>query len=112
MCPLGTNDSDELTHFLCFPEAPARWGISCVHLYLEISPTRTDKPWAEGRRTGASALLTSLAMFTRKERFIEHGETGWRNRELKAGMIMGTGPMPERPREAMLNRPCLPEDFP
>ena len=72
--PLGTNDSDELTHFLCFPAALARWRISCVHFHLEISLTRTDKPWKEERRTGTTMLLTSLTMFTRNERFIEVGK--------------------------------------
>lgn len=63
MYPLGTNDSDELTYFLCFPEAPARWGISCVPLHLE-SVLAGETAWAKGRNP-PSALFSSPAMFAR-----------------------------------------------
>ena len=63
MYPLGTNDSDELTYFLCFPEAPARWGISFVPLHLE-SVLAGETAWAKGRNP-PSALFSSPAMFAR-----------------------------------------------
>ena len=48
MYPLRTNDSDELTYFLRFPEAPARWGISCVPLHLESVLAGETEPGQKG----------------------------------------------------------------
>lgn len=60
MYPLGTN---ELTYFLCFPEAPARWGIGCVPLHLE-SVLAGETAWAKGRNP-PSALFSSPTVFAR-----------------------------------------------
>lgn len=40
MHSLGTKDTEELTHFLCFVVAPTRWEISCMYLALTVSPAK------------------------------------------------------------------------
>ena len=88
MYPLRTNDSDELTYFLCFPEAPARWGISCVPLHLRVRSSRRDRAWAKGRNP-PSALFSFPAIFARNRDLQSVRELAWRN--LPADMITERG---------------------
>ena len=77
MYPPGRNDSDELTYFLCFPEAPARWGISCVPLHLESILAGETAPGQKGI-TAFCIIFLSCNVFKNQRYKVSgngHGET-------------------------------------
>ena len=69
MYPLGTNDSDELTYFLCFPEAPGRWGISCVPLGCTLGLSALHFPSMCQEATDMTSLILSLQHSPRSDRW-------------------------------------------